>query len=331
MSRSMQKLFLSSLCFVALAFSAVAGDVINLKLGFVDPPTAVFAMGGERIAEEVGKSTGGKITIEVFASALLGNERDMYEAAQIGAGEMFGIVNVVLSNFIPDLKVLDQPFLFDTTEEAHTVIEGQLGELVNQQTLRQGVRILGWMDTGFRDVFSDRAIEKVADFKDFKLRTMENQMQLITFGALGANPTPMASSEQFTAMQQGTIDGAENAISIMYSNRFYEIIKHATLTHHQFTYVAICIAETAWNKIPEDLRPAFQEGVTKGIRAQHQLLLDQNAQAIVDLQKEGVTIHEIDREEMKKVVLPAVQPAVAGFNQDWVQAINDTLKKMRGK
>ncbi len=328
---SLKKLIPASLCFFAFAFAAVAGEALTLKLGFVDPPTAVFAMGGEKIAEEVDKATGGKVKIEVFASALLGNERDMYEAAQIGAGEMFGIVNVVLSNFIPDLKVLDQPFLFDTTEEAHTVIEGELGELVNRQTAMQGVRILGWMDTGFRDVFSDRPIEKVEDFKGFKLRTMENQMQLVTFGALGANPTPMASSEQFTAMQQGAIDGAENAISIMYSNRFYEIIKHATLTHHQFTYVAICIAETAWNKIPEELRPAFQEGVTRGIKAQHQLLLDQNAKAIVDLQKEGVTIHEIDREEMKKVVLPAVAPAVAQFNQTWVKAINDTLAEMRAK
>ncbi|MCC8190295.1 MAG: TRAP transporter substrate-binding protein [Planctomycetes bacterium] len=325
-ARLMAWALVCGLVLVGAAGMADAGEIV-FKFGFVDPEGSMYAMGGKRLAEEVEKATDGKIKIEVYAGAQLGNERDMYEGAQIGSIDMCSVVNVVLSSFIPELKVLDQPFLFDTVEQAHKVIDGKLGELVNAKAQSQGVHIIGWFESGFRNTFANKPITTVDDFKGFKIRTMENQMQIATFNALGAIATPMAASEQFTALQQGTIDGCENAIANMLTNRYYEVIKNVTWTNHLYTFIAIGMSDRAWNRIPDDLRPAFMEGVKKGVEYQRQLLLDGNAEAVKELsEKHGVVFHDIDLDAVREVVMPAVADQVAQLDQEWVKVVEEAKK-----
>ncbi len=319
---------------VAMAFvlaltgaTRLAAGEVTLKLGFVDPESSMYALGGKKIAEEVAKSTNGQIKIEVFSGGVLGNERDMYEGAQMGTVDMCSVVNVVLSNFIPELKILDQPFLFDTVEQAHAVIDGEYGKLVNQKALTQDVHIVGWMESGFRNVFSNRPIASLDDFKGFKIRTMENKMQIDTFNALGAVATPMAAGEQYTALQQGTIDGCENAIANMVTNRYYEVIKNVTWTNHLYTLIAICMSDRAWQKIPEDLRPAFLEGVQKGIDYQRQLLLDGNAEAVKELtEKHGVTFHNIDMDAVRSAVQPVIDAFRKTLDPDVLRIVEEAKK-----
>ena len=139
--------------------TAASADVITLKLGMVDPDGSNFHKGALAIAEEVEKATEGRIKIEVFAGGQLGNERDMYEGAQLGTIDMFTASNAVLTSFIPEMAVLDQPFLFNDADEAHRVIDGQVGQLIAEKTAAQGVHTVGWMDVGFRNVFSTRPVE----------------------------------------------------------------------------------------------------------------------------------------------------------------------------
>ena len=153
--------------------TAASADVITLKLGMVDPDGSNFHKGALAIAEEVEKATEGRIKIEVFAGGQLGNERDMYEGAQLGTIDMFTASNAVLTSFIPEMAVLDQPFLFNDADEAHRVIDGQVGQLIAEKTAAQGVHTVGWMSVGFRNVFSTRPVETIEDFKGLKIRTME--------------------------------------------------------------------------------------------------------------------------------------------------------------
>ncbi len=304
-----------------------AGETVTLKFGFVDPESSMYAMGGKKVAEEVEKATGGRVKIEVYSGGVLGNERDMYEGAQIGTIDMCSVVNVVLSSFVPELKVLDQPFLFASVDEAHKVIDGKFGEMINQKALAQGVHIVGWMESGFRNVFSNRPITKLEDFKGFKIRTMENQMQIATFNALGAIATPMAASEQFTALQQGTIDGCENAIANMLTNRYYEVIKNVTWTNHLYTFIAIGLSDKAWNKIPADVRPQFLAGVKKGIDYQRKLLLDGNAEAVKELgEKHGVKFHNIDMASVKQAVAKVIEDFRKTIKPEVLQSIEDAKK-----
>ena len=301
--------------------TAASADVITLKLGMVDPDGSNFHKGALAIAEEVEKATEGRIKIEVFAGGQLGNERDMYEGAQLGTIDMFTASNAVLTSFIHEMAVLDQPFLFNDADEAHRVIDGQVGQLIAEKTAAQGVHTVGWMDVGFRNVFSTRPVETIEDFKGLKIRTMENDLHIAAFNALGAIATPMASGEVFTALQQGTIDAAENAVANLIANRYYEITKNVTMTNHVFGFMGVFMSDKAYNTIPADLMDAFMSGVKAGADRQRQYLVEANDSAREELVKLGVNFYEIPMDELRAVVDPAMEQFSDRINPDWAAAI----------
>ncbi len=139
-----------------------------------------------------------------------------------------------------------------------------------------------------------KPIQKIEDFSGVKIRTMQNQYHKAAFIAFGAMPVAMAAGEQFTALQQGTIDAAENAIANCWNNGFYEVTKNITYTNHAFVYILLCMSDNAWNKIPEDLREPFLAAVKRGYEAQRQYLVDANEEATEKLKGVGVVFHDID-------------------------------------
>ena len=298
---------------------------LNLKMGFVDPISSSYAQGGKKFAEEVARLTDGQIKVTVLGSGTLGGEREMYEGAQMGTMDMVTVVNTVLSQFIPEMVLLDQPFLFDTVEQAHAAVDGKLGQLVAEKAAAQGVHVIGWFESGFRDTFSKNPIKTVDDFNGVKIRTMENKMQIAAFNALGAISNPMPAPEQYSALQQGTIDANENAIGNMVTNRYYEVIKNVTNTHHQFTYIVVGISDRTWNKIPDELKPKIYEAMQIASAWQRQNLQDINNAAITELKDKGVSFYDIDREAMKAKVLPVVEPLRANVPQEWVDAVNEAI------
>lgn len=297
-----------------------ADQVIRFKMGLVDPENSNYGMGAKRIAQEVSNATSGKIIIDVFGSGQLGNERDMYEGAQLGTVDIATIANPVLTSFIPEMAILDQPFLFETEEQAHNVIDGKLGDLVSQKALEQGIHIVGWMESGFRNCFSIRPLRNLSDFKNLKIRTMENATQIAVFESFGAIPTPMPATEQYTALQQRTIDAGENAIANVLANKYYEVVKNITLTRHQFVFIAIGLSDKAWNRIPDELKPVFVEAVKEGANYQRALLSEANAEAEVELKEIGVTFYNIDRNELKNSASQKMVSFTNRIPKDWIDA-----------
>lgn len=303
-----------------------SAEPIRLKAGMGATLTTIYGQGLVRISEEVKQATGGKVQIDCFGSAQLGNERDMWEGAQLGTVDMPTAANAALTNFIPEMAILDLPFLFPTAEKAHKVIDGKLGDMIAEKALAKGVRILGWMDAGYRTFFSTKPVNKVADFKGLKVRTMENQIHISFFNALGAIGTPLPTGEQYTAFQQGTIDAAENGITFVYEGKYYEVAKHVTWTNHVFGYIAVAISDKAWKQIPDDLKPAFTAAVKKGCQYERDLLQKSSDTTVEDLKKVGVTFHDIDFNSLKNTVAPAMNPFLSKIPQEWVNVVNEALK-----
>lgn len=299
------------------------GEVVELKLGMVDSETSNYYKGAQKIAEEVAAATNGQVKITVYPNSQLGNERDMWEGASMGTIDIATAANAVISAFIPEMKVLDQPFLFDDAEQAHNVIDGELGEAIAAKAEEMGIHIVGWMESGFRDVFATRPVQSLEDFKGLKIRTMENDTHIAAFNALGAIATPMAAGDQFTALQQGTIDAAENAVCNVLSNNFYDITKHITRTHHLFVFIGVGFSDNAWNKIPEDLRDDVVAAVRRGCDAQRQYLVETNDSAETELTKLGVAFYDIDRESLKAAIEPALADIKSGLDQDWIAMIEN--------
>ena len=299
---------------------AAEGEIV-LKLGMVDPDGSNFHKGALAVAEEVDKATGGKVKIQVFAGGQLGNERDMYEGAQMGTIDMFAASNAVITSFIPEMAVLDQPFLFETAEEAHHVIDGTVGQLIADKTAAQCIHTVGWMDVGFRNIFSTRPVASLEDLKNLKIRTMENDIHIAAFNAMGAIATPMASGDVFTGLQQGTIDAAENSISNLIANRYYEITKNVTWTNHVFGFMGIFMSDKAWNQIPEDTREDFMAGVKAGAQRQRDYLVEANEAAVKELTDLGVSFYEIPMDDLRKLADPAMEQFSDRMDPAWVEAI----------
>lgn len=324
---TLKKILAAAVIAATMSLSAQAADSITLKMGFADPANSSYALGGKKFAEECERLTNGAIKVEVLAGGTLGGEREMYEGAQMGTIDIITVVNTVLSQFIPELVLLDQPFLFDTVEQAHAAADGKLGELVKAKAEEQGIHIIGWLESGFRDTFSKNPIKSLEDFKGVKIRTMENKMQIAAFNAMGAIATPMPAPEQYTALQQGTIDACENAVGNMLINRYYEVINNVTNTKHQFTYIMVGVSDRAWDKISDELKPKVVEAMKIAVDWQRQNLAEINADATAKLKEKGVNFYDIDREAIKAKVLPELEKLRTNVPQEWVDAVKEATAK----
>lgn len=301
-------------------------DVIHLKMAVADADTTAQAEGARKIAEEVEKATDGKIKIEVLAGGTLGGERDTVELAMLGGIDIVTCANSVLTQWIPEMSILDQAYLFTNENQAHAAVDGPVGDLIEREALEKlNLHVVGYMESGYRNVFSKTPVDSIDDFKGIKIRTMQNPYHMAAFEAFGAIPTAMAASEQFTALQQGTIDACESAVSNCLTNGFYEVTKNITYSNHAFVYIVVSMSDHAWKRIPEELRLAFLEAVERGYKQERELLKQANEEATVILKEKGVTFHEIDVEELQNAYRSLSNIKGFRFEPEWQKAIDQVI------
>jgi tripartite ATP-independent transporter DctP family solute receptor len=302
---------------------------ITFKMAIVDNETTPYYKGAKKIAEEVAAATDNKIQIEVIAGGALGGERDTVELAMDNNIDIVTAANSVLTNWIPEMSILDQAYIWENAEQAHAAVDGPVGDLIEAKASKLGLHVIGYMESGFRNVFSKAPIVNTSDFKGVKIRTMQNEYHMAAFESFGAMPTAMSANEQFTALQQGTIDACENAISNCYSNGYYEVTKNITYTNHAFVYILICMSDNAWNKIPVELQQPFLDAVQRGYNAQREYLVEANTEAEVKLKEAGVTFHEINTEELKESYKSTAENKKFTFDVEWQKAVDEILTSVK--
>ncbi len=301
---------------------AASADAITFTFSMVDNEQSNYYKGAQAIAEEVSKATDGKIAINVKAGGTLGGEADTLDMAIQGDLDIATCANSVLANYIPEMSVLDQAFLWDSQDQANYAVTHELGDLIAEKAEAQGIHVIGYMESGFRDVFSKKPIQSMADFNGVKIRTMQNDGQLQAFTSFGANPVALAAGEQFTALQQGTIDACENAVSNCWVNKFYEAgVTSVTNTHHSFVYIPICMSDNAWNKIPDDLKTTFTDAVAKGCERQWQFLNEANQEAIGQLEGVGVSFYDIDIPALREAYHAKQEADGTKYDDAWAAAV----------
>ncbi len=309
--------------------SGEAGEVINLQLALVDPETSPYGKGAKKIAEEVEKATNGRIKITVNAGGSLGGERDTVELAMSNNLDIATAANSVLTNFIPNMNILDQAYLWTNIDQAHAAVDGKQGDLIKRDAEKLGLHVIGFMESGFRDTFSTKPIQSIDDFKGITIRTMENKYHQAAFKAFGAMPIAMNYNDVFTALQQGTIDAAENALCNCWNSGYYEVTKNITKTQHAFVYIVLCMSDKAWQQIPEDLRQPFLDAVQKGIDAERQYLVEENEAAEKKLIEAGVTIYDIDVEELQKAYKAQAEKEGFTFDPEWQAAVDEAIASVK--
>ena len=279
-----------------------------VKLGFAESESSTHYKGYRYLCDKITEATNGEFVFELYPSNSLGSERDLYEGCQMGINEACIITNAVLTNFVPQAAVLDQPFLFDDFEQAWTFIDSGFGDYLAEKAAPGGVRLVGWMDSGFRSVFTNAPVSSIADLKGMKIRTMENEYHMAAYNALGCIATPMAFGDVFTALSQHTIDGAENTIPSLMANNFYEVCKYICNQPVLFSYQILVFSDDLWEKIPAEYHDAVKEAIADGCQYQRELLRDAEdgfKQELTD--KHGVTFFDLDLAELKSLTQAAMK------------------------
>ena len=246
--------------------------------------------------KDVEEKSGGRIDIEIYPNSALGSERVMFEQCQMGTLEIAYGTSSVLANFDKNLKILDLPFLFSNEADAREAINGELGDAAIKDLENYGLKKFTWMENGIRHVTnSQRAINTPDDLKGLKIRTMENDIHMSSFSHLGASPTPMAFTELFTALQQKTVDGQENPLYLIVSNRLYEPQKYLSLTGHFYTTGIATVNLDFWNSLPEDLQKIMMDSIDMAREKQYGYCDEQTAEALEFL-KGAIEVNEITPE-----------------------------------
>ena len=309
------------------AAPAASADTITVKLGFAESEQSKHIVGYRYMTDKITEATNGLVVFDLYPSNSLGSERDLYEGCQLGTVDACIITNAVLTNFIPEASVLDQPFLFDDYDMAWNFIDGAFGDYLEEKALATGVHIMGWMDSGFRSMYLTKPVSSIDDLKGRKIRTMENEYHMAAYNALGAIATPMAFGDVFTGLQQGTIDGAENTIPSIVANNHYEICKYICNQPTHFQYQLLVFSDNLWNKIPEEYHEAVLAAVQEGCDYQRNILKDSVDEFREDLQaNQGVTFFDLDLEQLKSLTQDAMKQFT--FDPEALQLMQDELAKL---
>jgi tripartite ATP-independent transporter DctP family solute receptor len=278
-----------------------SGPVYKIRVGHVLANTHPYQIGLKKFADLAKEKSGGKIEVDVFPNSELGNERDMLEALQLGTQEMVLVSTAVLSGFTDQFLVFDLPFMFDTTQEARKVCDSDLGMKILHSVDDNGLKGLAWFENGFRDVTNNvRPIVHPDDLKGIKIRTMESPIHIASFNAMGAQATPMAMGDLFTALQQGTLDAQENPLAIIDTNKFYEIQKYLSMTEHFYAPAPLFIATDYYNNMDADSQKAIEDAAKEAAIYERQTLDDMNVTLKDSLADDGMKINEVDKSEFKK-------------------------------
>lgn len=263
-------------------------EPIVLKFSDCHNPTATNHLAFQKMAEVVKEATNGA----------------SQEAIQMNTLDMAVTNLAVIGSVIPEFGAVGGPFLFESDEHIQKAMEGELGQYYADKAAEKGLNICGYLYTGFRHCFTSKPINTVDDFKGLKIRTMENPVDVGIFNAIGAQATPMAYSELFTAIQQGTVDGGENTIANYLSDGFSEVAPYLTLSGHTYNICIILISNEAIEKIPADMRDAFFAACKDGIAQASAMVLQANEDAIETLKANGATITDIDRTALYELCKP---------------------------
>lgn len=200
------------------------------------------------------QETNGAMTVDIYTDNVLGGERELLESCQFGDYDIVLATNATVAAFCNDIYCLDIPWIFENKQQVYEVLDGELGDYLGEQLKDVGFQLLQWQENSFRTLSTtNKPIESMADLKGLKIRIMENELQLAQWKAYGANPTPMAFTELFTALQQGTVDGQDNGAELTWQSKFQEVQKYYVYTKHIYSpYVILMSGETFNGLTPEE-------------------------------------------------------------------------------
>ncbi|UUP19201.1 TRAP transporter substrate-binding protein [Nitratireductor thuwali] len=303
--KAIARTLIAGLAGVLVTGTALAQEM-TLKLGHLANEENTWHKAAVKFGEELSALTDGRIAVEVYPNESLGKEMDLINGMQLGTADMT-ITGESLQNWAPMAALLAVPYAYKSLEHMDEVASGEIGDQIEAQIIEKAqIRPIAYFARGPRNLTSNRPITSPDELNGLKLRVPNVPLFVDVWGALGAQPTPMAFSEVFTSLQNGTIDGQENPLALIYSANFYEVQSHVNLTEHVRSWIYLTISEMTWNKLSDEDKEAVMEAASRAQEYERELFLEDEQRLANVLKEKGMTFVEVDTDAFASKAKDAV-------------------------
>ncbi len=259
-------------------------------------PGSLFAASADKFAEIANAKLPEDYDVEVFGSSQLGNDQELLQKLKLGQ-VTFALPSSVMSSVAPEFGVFEMPYIIQDRDHIKAVEEQMLDDTFNAAAEREGYKILSFWENGFRHITNNvRPINTPEDLQGIKLRTPKGEWRVKMFQTYGANPTPMAFSDVFTALQTGVIDGQENPYAQIASAKFQEVQKYLSITGHVYTPAYVLVSKTNFEKLPDDVQTALTEAARETQAFVYETAARFETELLDEIKAAGVEVNEADKQ-----------------------------------
>lgn len=253
----------------------------------------------ESFAEDIASASGGQIEVTLFGGGQMGNDRELVELAQEGTIDIAVPTVSKLSAWDPAFAAPEIPYVFPSRDVALAVLGGAYGAYLEPKLNDLGLTTLGWFENGFRQMTNNlRPISKPGDLEGIKLRTMAVEAHIEAFDHLGANPTPMAFSELYSALQQNVVDGQENPLTNIVNNKMYEVQDYVSLTNHVYSAYIVVMNQGKFDAMPQELRSQLREALARALQTELDIIDADETRNLEVIEGAGVKVNALSDAEI---------------------------------
>jgi TRAP-type transport system periplasmic protein len=310
---------------------ARAQQPIVLKYATSLGEDSAYYKGAVALAEAADQLSGGRLKIQIFANAQLGNDRDMIEGMQLGSIDLASPSTGAMGAVVPAATALDLPYIFDDHAHVYRVLDGPVSERIHKLFDSVGFHPLGYWEIGFRNLTNNvRPVRTPADVKGLKLRTLPAAIHQRAWSLVGAQPVAIDFTELYNALNTGVVDGQENPYNIILLGKLYEVQKHLSVTRHIYGTAPTSVSDITWKKLSPELQKILKEAVARSTPVQRQAAGGNEGAQLERLKSLGMNVvADPDRAAFQKAMQPAWDVYTSRFGkpgQDLIDAIRKEAK-----
>jgi len=296
-----------------------------IRMGYVMGAGGAADKAAGDFARIVAERSKGALTVQNFPGGQLGGERDMVESVQLGSIQVGFFGSYLIGNIVPEWgQVLDTPYLIRSQEHFRKIVDGPLAKPMYDALLqRKGLRHVAWCNRGPRHLTTNRAVTTPADLRGMKLRVPELETYVAAWRGLGAVVTPMALPEVFLALKQGTIDGQENPLELIFTNSFFEAQKFVNMTGHIRSGYEVVVSERWFSGLPADQKTIVMEALVEMCRLEDKYQAEDESVLEQKLKAGGMTFHPVRLETFQS----ALADLPKQFERKWAPGFHDAVMK----
>ena len=300
----------------------VTGDKVVINIGHINDERDSWHQGALKFKEYCEANSNGTIEVDVFPNSQLGPEVDMIQGILSDSGTVdITFTGESMQTYQPDLGMIGMPYLIQSDEQMEKVLTGEVGQEFEGLMEACGMKCLGYFTRGPRYITSTKKITSVADCNNLVIRTPQSAMTVAAFQALGAKPTPMALSEVFTSLQQGTIEAQENPLAMIETQSFYEVCPYLILTAHLRAWVYIAMGLAQYERLSDSQKAVVDQAGAECQAYEHELFLDNEEAYYNQLQEQGMEFVEVDTDEFSAAMISGVLPILTDSQKKIYDAI----------